>query len=297
VLQIAREAKELNAADLAARQRRLDAAMAQFRSSGYRTLALALALSIAVAVASILRVSRLERKAEQQHRATEQAEAELRRLSRKLVVAQEEERRSLARELHDEVGQTITALRVELGNIEKLRTGPEDSFHRHVEEAKDLAAQTLRSVRSIATGLRPSVLDDLGVAPALEWQAREFTRRTGTPVEVVIDGLPDHLPEEHRTCLYRVVQEALTNCARHAEARHIRLALHTEGERLSLTVQDDGKGFAAPAKAHFPYSGGLGLIGIEERVKDLGGVLAIRSQAGKGTVLKVTVPVPKETVA
>jgi signal transduction histidine kinase len=291
VLKIAREAKALNAGDLAERQMHMDQAMADFSRSSQRTLVLVLALGVGVALATIARVARLERRAEHQHQATERAEAGLRQLSRKLVRAQEDERRNLARELHDEVGQTITALRVELANAEKLRTGPEEAFHLHLEEAKDLAAQTLRSVRDIATGLRPSVLDDLGVAPALEWQAREHTRRTGTPVAVTIDELPGHIPEGHRTCLYRVVQEALTNCARHAEARQIRIALHAERDRLLLTVQDDGRGFPLPP------AGGLGLIGIEERVRELGGAVAIDSQPGKGTVLKISLPLPKEAAA
>ncbi len=291
VLKIAREAKDLNAAQLAKRQKRMDDAMADFRTSAIRTLVIVLAMGLAVALASIAQVARLERAAEHQHRATERAETALRQLSRKLVKAQEDERRTLARELHDEVGQTITALRVELGNVERLRTGPEEAFHRHLEEVKSLAARTLRVVRDIATGLRPSVLDDLGVAPALEWQAREHTRRTGTPVEVVIDQLPSGLPEGHATCLYRVVQEALTNCARHAEARQIRIGLHAEAERLLLTVEDDGKGFPeAPA-------GGLGLIGIEERVRELGGAVSIDSRPGKGTVLKIVLPIEAKAEA
>ncbi len=296
VLKIAREAKDLNAFDLAERQRRMDASTSAFRAAGERMLAIVIGLSVVAAVVSILRVLRLQARAEQQHRATERAEAELRRLSRKLVGTQEEERRNLARELHDEVGQTITALRVELGNVEKLRSGPEDAFRSHLEEAKELAAQTLRSVRSIATGLRPAVLDDLGVAPALEWQAREFTRRTGIPVEVVIDGLPEQLPEGHRTCLYRIVQEALTNCARHSEASSIRVALHTDNSRLSLVVQDNGRGFE-PTGTRLPPSGGLGLVGIGERVRELGGEVTIQSQPGKGTVLKTTIPVPVEETA
>jgi signal transduction histidine kinase len=291
VLRIAREAKMLNASDLADRQMRMDQAIADFRSSAQRTLAAVMVLGIAVALASIARVARLESRAEQQHRATEHAEAGLRRLSRKLVKAQEDERRAIARELHDEVGQTITALRVELANAEKLRSGPDEAFRHHLEEAKELAARTLRTVRDLATGLRPSVLDDLGVAPALEWQARQHTRRTGTPVEVSIDQLPEHLPEGHRTCLYRVVQEALTNCARHAEARQIHVALHAEVERLLLTVEDDGRGFPSPPP------GGLGLIGIEERVRELGGTLGIDSQPGKGTVLKISLPLPKGAAA
>ena len=295
VLNIAAESKVINAADLAVRQRKLDAAMAEFRRSGQRTLSVALALGLIASLVSIIRVSRLESRADEQHRKTEQAEQELRRLSRALVRAQEDERRSLSRELHDEVGQTITALRVELGNLEKLRSAPGDEFRRHLEDAKELAAGTLRSVRDIAMGLRPSVLDDLGVGPGLEWQGREFSRRTGIPVEVVIEGLPSEVPDNHRTCVYRVVQEALTNIARHAEAHNIRIALHTQAGRMYLTVQDDGRGVPEEIRERRgEASSGLGLVGIEERVRELGGSLAILSQQGKGTLLKISIPLPQE---
>jgi signal transduction histidine kinase len=233
-------------------------------------------------------LSLLESRSEQHRAQTERAERELRRLSNELVRAQEDERRNISRELHDEVGQTLTALRVELGNLEKLRLGPDQEFREHINDAKNLAAETLRSVRNLAAGLRPSILDDLGLEPALEWQAREFSRRTGIPVEVARDGLLPELPDGLRTCLYRVVQEALTNCARHADAHEIRIALRADHDRLSLTVQDDGRGMPdglAPAA-------GLGLVGIEERVRELGGTLAIESQAGKGTWLSASIPLP-----
>ncbi|HEX8984809.1 MAG TPA: sensor histidine kinase, partial [Bryobacteraceae bacterium] len=291
-------AKALNTADLAERQRRLDRAVRGFRRAGQNTLTVVLVLGLLAALATIIGVSRLELRAEEQHRQTEIAEREMRRLSRKLIRAQEDERRSLSRELHDEVGQTLTALRVELGNLEKLRAAPAEEFRRHLDDAKELAAGTLRSVRDIAMGLRPSVLDDLGVGPGLEWQGREFSRHTGIPVEVLVEGIPSDVPETHRTCVYRVVQEALTNCARHAGAHRIRIALHTQGGRLYLTVQDDGRGVPAEiAEGRRGASVGLGLIGIEERVRELGGNLAILSQKGKGTVLKIVVPLPAEASA
>ena len=298
VLEIAGEARKLNAAELAERQREMDLRMAEFRRSGQRTLALMLALAAAASLASILRVSQLESRARQQHAETERAEHEMRRLSHELVRAQEDERRNLSRELHDEIGQTLTALGVELANLEKLRTSGEEQFEAHLQDAKQLTAQTLRSVRGIAMGLRPALLDDLGLGPALEWQAREFSHRTGIPVEVLREGLREDLPEAHRTCLYRVVQEALTNCGRHADAKHVRVALHTEAGRLSLTVQDDGRGLPPDferERAHgAPH---MGLVGMEEMIRELGGALLIDSQAGKGTLLKVSIPLPQQAQA
>jgi signal transduction histidine kinase len=295
VLDIATEVQKLNTAGADQRRKEMGVHLAEFRRSGGRTLVAVLLLGLAVSIASMWRISALEDRTEQHHIMTERAEHELRRLSQQLVRAQENERRNISRELHDEVGQTLTALRVELGNLERLRLGPEQQFHEHLEDAKGLTAQTLQSVRSLASGLRPSVLDDLGLGPALEWQAREFSRRTGIPVEVVNEGLSDELPEAYRTCLYRVVQEALTNCARHADARQIRIALHAHNDRLSLAVQDDGKGlpndrFGLDDASAF----GLGLVGIEERVRELGGAVEIHSQPGKGTLLKVGIPLSNE---
>jgi signal transduction histidine kinase len=146
--------------------------------------------------------------------------------------------------------------------------------------------------------LRPSVLDDLGVGPGLEWQGREFSRRTGIPVEVLVEGLPPDVPEAHRTCVYRVVQEALTNCARHAEAHRIRIALHTQAGRLCLTVQDDGRGVPPEIRdLRRGSSVGLGLLGIEERVRELGGTFSIHSQKGKGTLLQIMLPLPVQVKA
>lgn len=298
VLEMAQQVKELNEADLRERQNLIYSKVADSRRAGERMLLGLLALGVAVSLASILRISRLEERAEEQHQLTERAEQELRRLSQQLVHAQEDERRSLSRELHDEIGQTLTAMRVELGNLERLRNGPEDQFHAHMEDAKQLASHTLASVRNLAAGLRPSVLDDLGLGPALEWQAREFSRRTGIPVEVQLEGLPAELPESYRTCVYRVAQEALTNCARHAEASQIRILLHSDEERLSLAVQDDGRGMQPVPQGDLPRGGaGLGLIGIEERVKELGGMVAIHSQPGKGMLLKISVPLPVEAAS
>ncbi|MFB3829212.1 MAG: histidine kinase [Bryobacteraceae bacterium] len=288
-LEVATQAQKLNAADLRAQEAEMERAMSTHRRRGDVLLGVVLGSGLLIAGVSMRRISRLEARAQQQHARTEQAERELRRLSQQLVHAQEEERRRISRELHDEVGQTLTGLRLELRNLEKLRSGSESDFHAHLEAARELASGTLQSVRSLAAGLRPSVLDDLGLAPALEWLAREFTRRTRIPVEVLVEGLPPELPEAHRTCIYRVVQEALTNCAKHAEARQIRVALHGDGTRLSLAVNDDGRGFSMEAAGR-----GLGLIGIGERVRELGGTVTVHSQPGKGALLKVAIPLSGE---
>jgi signal transduction histidine kinase len=252
-------------------------------------MAFSLAIGAFVFIGSGYTVNVLNRRAEAHRKQTEQAEHELRRLSSKLLHAQEQERRSISRELHDEVGQTLTALGIELGNLEQLREGPQDQFRQRLEDAKKLTQDTMRTVRQLAMGLRPAMLDDSGLAPAVRYQAREFSRRSGIPVTVDIEGTLEHLPEAHRTCVYRVVQEALTNCARHAKAANIRIMLHGGDQRVSLAVQDDGIGLRQAS------SSGMGLIGIEERARELGGTVHIDSRLNRGTLLQVDLPIAAGT--
>jgi signal transduction histidine kinase len=192
-----------------------------------------------------------------------------------MVRAQEEERKRLSRELHDQVGQMLTALRMEVGRG-------------HQAESKALIDTMVATVRDLSMGLRPSMLDDIGLGPALQWLARDHARRFDCPVNVELSGDLDALPESHRTCTYRVVQEALTNCARHAQARRIDVALHGTPGQLRLQIKDDGVGMPARPLA----APGLGLFGIEERVRELGGRLQLYSQPGQGTSLKIEMPIP-----
>jgi len=242
-------------------------------------------LGLLVAIAAGYGNHLLQSQADQQRGRTERAEQELRSLSSQLVHAQEQERRAISRELHDEVGQTLTGLGIELGNLEHLRDGPPSEYRSHLADAKRLTEETLRTVRNIAMGLRPSMLDDSGIVPAVRWQASELSKRTGTPVELQIEGDFDGLGDEGRTCLYRVVQEALTNCARHAQATTIQIAMERRNGSVCLSTRDDGIGFdTGRARA------GLGLVGIEERVKKLGGSLAVSSWPNRGTLLSVEIP-------
>jgi signal transduction histidine kinase len=151
---------------------------------------------------------------------------------------------------------------------------------------KRLNAEAMRAVRDLAMGLRPSMLDDLGLAPALEWQGREFSRHTGVPATVQVDGAVDDLPETHRTYIYRIVQEALTNCAKHANAHAVRVAVRGKPDRIELVVQDDGLGFRPDS----PARSGLGLLGIKERVQELNGTVDINSAPGRGTTIRVQFP-------
>jgi signal transduction histidine kinase len=135
--------------------------------------------------------------------------------------------------------------------------------------------------------LRPSMLDDLGLVPALQWQAREVSKRTGVRVKVAAESVSEDLPEEHKTCIYRVVQEALHNCAQHSEARMVRVTVRQEVDRIWLAIQDDGKGFDTQMER------GMGLLGIQERVSHLGGTYSVESQPGSGAILGIVLPLSK----
>jgi signal transduction histidine kinase len=290
ILSVAHDVESLVAANLAAEQQAQRSLRDSFRRSLSWTLSGTLLLGLGIAAMSFKRLSTLESRSASLQHETEQHRLELRTLSQKLVRAQEEERKSISRELHDQVGQMLTAIQMEFRNLGILREAPGREFDEHLRGGQTLAERTLQAVRNMAMGLRPSMLDDLGLAPALQWQAREFTQRSGIPVKLEIDGELDDLPEGPRTCLYRVVQEALTNCARHAEAKEVRVALHGSSDRVLLTVQDDGKGFDPQARPNR----GLGLIGIEERVREIGGRVSIFSQPRKGTLLRAEVPVNEQ---
>jgi signal transduction histidine kinase len=147
-------------------------------------------------------------------------------------------------------------------------------------------ADVVSAIKDVATGLRPAMLDDLGLGPAIRAHAREVSRRTGVPVDVRLDGEVDRVPEPHRTHVFRIVQEALHNCARHARASHVIVSLYGRPNLVSVAVQDDGVGFDATR----PTTTGLGLYGMKERVRDLRGRLNVTSTPGAGTLLEVELP-------
>lgn len=285
VLNIATEIEELNNATMASQRSEAQRQQEGLRKDLSTLLAFSLLLGVAVSVTTVIRLRRLERKSDEQRAAAEEAEGQMRRLSQQLVATQEAERTNLSRELHDHVGQMLTALRMELGGIDRLRDGQEQQITRAVAECRSLVDSMVRTVRDLALGLRPSMLDDFGLQPALEWHVRDFTRRYGLPVQLSVNGDLDRLPDRHRTCVYRVVQEALTNCVRHAAATSIRVTVTGHQEGLDVTVVDDGIGF--DVARHKP---GLGLRGIEERARELGGHVEIRSVKGAGTSLLIRLP-------
>ena len=290
VLTIAQEIEELNNANLAEQRAEVTRRHAAFRADLDRLLWRSLLLGLAVALTVVFRLRVLERRSEEQRRVAQEAEHQLRELSQRLVATQEEERKNLSRELHDHVGQVLTALRMELGRIERTRAQPDAGIGPAVGECRRLVDSMVRTVRDLALGLRPSMLDDFGLQPALEWHVRDFTRRYGVDVELSLRGDFDGLPDVYRTCVYRAVQEALTNCIRHAEARAIDVVVVGHADRLHVSVTDDGIGLDSARRG-----GGFGLRGIEERVKELHGVLTIAGAPGQGTKLEIRLPLPTAT--
>jgi signal transduction histidine kinase len=294
VLTIASEIEDLNNANHAIQRAEVTRRHAEFRSELHRLVWGSLILGLIVALTAVFRLRVLERRSENERAVAEEAEHLMRQLSHQLVATQEEERKNLSRELHDHVGQMLTALRMELGRIDRLRAPGDSRVAGAVAESRQLVDNMVRTVRDLALGLRPSMLDDFGLQPALEWHVRDFSRRFQIPVELSVDGDFELLPEQHRTCVYRSVQEALTNCVRHARASRINVSVTRLNDGLTVSVADDGIGFDPGHRA-----GGLGLRGIEERVRDLHGVMTIRSAPGAGTTLTMKVPLtsPGEEVA
>jgi signal transduction histidine kinase len=283
VLRIAGRIDELNQASFAREEQEINSQQTALRQFAIAATLLLLLLECAIAIISTAYMYRLDKVSEAERKRAENAEKELRRLSNQLLRVQEEERKTISRELHDEVGQILTGLRMELGTLSHYE--PDDEFRERLESVKRLAEEALRSVRNLALLVRPSMLDDLGLGPALHWQAKEFSRRCGVPVSVDIEGDLDQLPEPLRLCLYRAIQEAMTNCGKHAEASLINVVVKQDSDRLIASVRDDGRGFDSQVTTR-----GLGLMGMGERVRALQGRMSVSSEPGAGTVISLELP-------
>jgi len=292
VLAIAQDVEAFNNESLTLQRRQVATSQLELRRYLDLVLWSSTLLGVLVAVAAVIRIGFLERRSEEQRQRMALAELSMRQLTQQLVRTQEEERRKLSRELHDHVGQMLTALRMELGTVERARWAAGTPFVHSIAESKRLAETMLRTVRDLAMGLRPSMLDDFGLKPALEWLVRDLARRCDIRVDLSVEGELNRLSDAHRTCIYRVVQEALTNCVRHARARRVMVTLVDRQDSLFLGVEDDGCGFMTTAPR-----AGLGLLGLDERVRELGGHFAIDSGKGLGTRLRVTMPVPRSSLS
>jgi signal transduction histidine kinase len=264
-------------ADAISGKARMADAVASFRSRLIFTIGLTIGVGLLLAVFTMSTVLRLE-----------SARGELRRLSARLVESQEEERRALARELHEEVGQSLSGALVEVANLSgAMRAHDAESMECRVGEIRKLVEESVGALRNLALLLRPSMLDDLGLVPALEWQAREISKRTGMRVKVIADGISEDLPAQHNTCIFRVVQEALRNSVQHAAARIVKVTVRQQPGCILLHIQDDGKGFNTRRER------GMGLLGMQERVNCLGGTFQVDSAPGRGAEVSVALPVSR----
>ena len=286
VIRIVAHVQTLNRSHLDAQRRREAELYGRARNRFLITGGAAMLLSLGVGAFVSGHVRRLHRQLEAELAANAENAVQLHRLSARLVRAQEDERRLIARELHDEVGQALTAVKLQLA---VARRAASDSQAAAIDEARSIADAALQSARQISRLLHPPMLEDTGLASTLDWYLKGFSERTGLPVEFVHSGMDQRATPEVETCLFRVVQEATTNISRHAGATSCRVYLQRLPTSVALTVEDNGSGFE-PGSSKQREAAGLGLLGIEERVTDARGSFRIESAPGRGTRITVELP-------
>jgi len=273
--------------ELHQQQASLDALHQNARRGLRNMTAGAVILGLLVAVLAVRHAGDLESRIRAQHREVLGKTRELQQLSARLLHVQEDERRAIARELHDEVGQSLLAIKADLAVLARHVISPGNAAD-VLEEARATADGALQSVRNLSQLLRPPTLDDFGLPDTLTWYLRKYGQRTGIRSDLVQEGLDERLPPQVEVAAYRIVQEALSNVARHAGARSCRVELRRWPTSLVVTVEDDGCGLdRAPEGA-----GGLGLIGIRERASELGGTFRLQGAPGTGVRMVVELPVP-----
>jgi len=262
----------------------------------WQSLGFALAASLGIAFVAALYATRLEDRVRLQREKEAQNTRDLQMLSAKVLDAQEDERRHISRELHDEVGQVLTAIKVELA-LAQRGAGVGAEAGGSLDDARAMVEGAIQTVRDLSHLLHPAILDDLGLGAALGWHLKGFARRHAIKVELLQEGMGERLRPEMEVAVYRIVQEALTNVAKHAEASICRVSLQRCLDTLTVTVEDNGVGLdGARLDASRPRQG-LGLLGIRERVAHLRGTLRLTGSPGKGTCLTIAVPVECGTVA
>jgi signal transduction histidine kinase len=290
IVRLSDEIRQVMSANATREQHEVSEINSQVRRRIWETTAIGVTVGAAIALFSTWYVRRLEAAVRDEHAKVARNREELRHLSGRLVQAQEDERRTIARELHDEIGQALTAVEVELAVAE----GTVGSDARAVEalhEARTVTQRALSGVRDLSQLLRPSMLDDFGLPDTLKWYLRKFSDRTRVRTELIEERLDERLPIDVEVSVYRAVQEALTNVSRHAQATTCRVFVQRLAASVIVTVEDDGVGWQA-SKSGAGRSNGLGLIGIRERALELGGTFRIEGRDGKGTRLTIELPLP-----
>ncbi|MBC8358463.1 MAG: PAS domain S-box protein [Candidatus Aminicenantes bacterium] len=216
---------------------------------------------------------------------------QLRNLAAHLQAVREGERTSIAREIHDDLGQTMTALKMDLSLLGTKLPKDQKSLLKKTKSMSKLIDSTIQTVQRISAELRPGVLDDIGLTAALEWQGGEFQKRTGIKCELTVDPEDIFLDKDCSTAIFRIFQETLTNVARHSKAKWVKVNLKKKARRLELKIRDNGRGIT---EEQISNSKSFGLIGIRERVQFLGGEVEIRGIQNRGTTLKAWIPLPKD---
>ena len=222
---------------------------------------------------------------------------QLRHLSHKLLSAQEEERKTISRELHDEIAQTLTGISVQLGTLKSAAALDTKELQNRITSTQRIVEKSVKIVHRFARELRPSVLDDLGLIPALHSFMKAFSERAHIAIRVRIFAGVEQLDPAKRTMLYRVAQEALTNVARHAHASQVEMCIEKLSDSVHMRIKDDGKSFSVERMLHGKKINRLGLLGMRERVEMVGGRFNIESEPGKGTTVDVDIPFHKRRAA
>ena len=253
-------------------------------------LGLCVVLGILVSYFSLRHAGRLEREADLQFEEVAQAKREMEQLSARLLEIEEDGRRRLSRELHDGIGQSLAVIQIELSHVQALTDDSQPRVRERLERARELAENTVQTVRNIALLLRPALLDDLGLTPALQWLLEDFQRRSAVACEFSESGVDELLPDSVKTCVYRVIQEALHNCEKHAGASQVRVAVRQSQNVLRVEIEDNGRGVELNPKGMPQRGAGLGLLGMRERAARVGGSLALRSSPGLGTQISLEIP-------
>ena len=289
VMGISDEVQALNRAAFVQQQLDVGALYRATQQRVWQSVGIALASSVGIALLATLYAGRLERRLQAQRARDVETARDLQRLSSQLLTAQEEERRTIARELHDEVGQVLTAIKVELALAQRAveaAGGSGEALH----DARAITDGALHTVRDLSRLLHPSMLDDLGLPATIDWYLKGFGRRHGVRIELLQDGMDERLPPETEAAIYRIVQEALNNVAKHAQATTCRVFLQRLTHSVLVTIEDDGVGFR-PEDVNGPGGmRGIGLVSVRERVAQLRGEMRLETGPGKGTRLTVEVP-------
>jgi signal transduction histidine kinase len=289
VIRVSEEVQALNRASFVQQQADIAEVYRVMQRRGWQQLGAALAASLGIALFAIVYAGRLENRIQRQRQTEAQNARDLQRLSAQLINAQEDERRSIARELHDEVGQVLTAIKVELAVAERALASRGDSVN-VLKDAQAIADGAIHTVRDLSHLLHPALLDDLGLPAAIDSYLRGFRKRHGLRMDLLHEDMSERLAPEIEAAGYRIVQEALTNVAKHAKAMCGRVYVQRLARTVLITIEDDGTGFDVFEMDAAGARKGLGLISMRERVSQLQGAMRIESAPGKGT--RVTVELP-----